>query len=378
MPHFTLEYSANLDSLVDIASVVEVVRKGAVETEIFPLGGIRVRAIRCEQYAIADGRPDYGFIAMLLRLGEGRDLAARKRAGEHIFRTLSEHLDPVFAAIPLRCRSTCRSTTRTPVGSATLSTTRFSDWKGSFKNRLHSGAGNASEPKMTSSIKSIRNAHALPTPVFDPPFNIIRCSHAVLDVVDLGASRAFYENAIGLHVEDGDDRAVYLRGNEEHQHHSLVLRKAPVAACHRLGFKVGNEQRLDKAAAFLSENGIVYGFAEPPFQGRTLQFTDPYGFQIELYARWTSARICCGATISTGDASRSGSTISTYSPPKSRTPSTSTRGWVSGSPSMARRTGRMAASRRRGCIARAMCTILRSPTAGALACTTSPIGCRPR
>ena len=97
MPHFTIEYSANLDSRLDIAEVVELVRKAAIETGIFPLGGIRVRAIRCEHYAIADGRADYGFLDMLLRLGEGRDLATRKRAGDHIFKALSAHLDPVFA-----------------------------------------------------------------------------------------------------------------------------------------------------------------------------------------------------------------------------------------------------------------------------------------
>ncbi|WP_076862433.1 5-carboxymethyl-2-hydroxymuconate Delta-isomerase [Bradyrhizobium mercantei] len=97
MPHFTLEYSANLDGLVDMGATVEVVRKAAVETGIFPLGGIRVRAVRCEHYAIADGRKNYGFLDMVLRLGEGRDLAARKKAGEHIFKALSAHLDPVFA-----------------------------------------------------------------------------------------------------------------------------------------------------------------------------------------------------------------------------------------------------------------------------------------
>jgi 5-carboxymethyl-2-hydroxymuconate isomerase len=98
MPHFTLEYSANLDARVEMAKVVEVVRKAAVETGIFPLGGIRVRAIRCEHFAIADGNPHLGFLAMVLRLGEGRDLATRKKAGEHVFRALSDHLDPVFAA----------------------------------------------------------------------------------------------------------------------------------------------------------------------------------------------------------------------------------------------------------------------------------------
>lgn len=98
MPHFTIEYSASLDSRLDIGAVCEVVRKAAVETGIFPLGGIRVRAIRCEHYAIADARHDYGFLDMVLRIGEGRDLPTRKRAGEHVFQTLSKHLDPVFAA----------------------------------------------------------------------------------------------------------------------------------------------------------------------------------------------------------------------------------------------------------------------------------------
>src|SRR5258708_4888463 len=82
-----------------------------------------------------------------------------------------------------------------------------------------------------------------PQHIFDPPFNIVRSSHVVLDVVDLKASSEFYENAVGLHVEE--------RGN---------------------------------AAAYFSQRGIAYAFAEQPFQGRTLQYADPFGFQIELYA----------------------------------------------------------------------------------------------
>src|SRR6266851_5245022 len=97
MPHFTIEYSANLDALVDMGKIVELVRKAAVETGIFPLGGIRVRAVKCEHYAIADGQKALGFLDMVLRLGEGRDLTTRKKAGEHIFKALSAYLDPVFA-----------------------------------------------------------------------------------------------------------------------------------------------------------------------------------------------------------------------------------------------------------------------------------------
>ena len=40
---------------------------------------------------------DFGFLDMVLRLGEGRDLPTRKKAGEHIFKALSDFLDPVFA-----------------------------------------------------------------------------------------------------------------------------------------------------------------------------------------------------------------------------------------------------------------------------------------
>ena len=96
MPHFTIEYSANLDRSLDIGAVCEIVRQAAVETGIFPLGGIRVRAVRCEHYAIADAKHDYGFLDMVLRLGEGRDLTTRKQAGEHIFKALSAYLDPIF------------------------------------------------------------------------------------------------------------------------------------------------------------------------------------------------------------------------------------------------------------------------------------------
>src|SRR5207244_4985989 len=83
-----------------------------------------------------------------------------------------------------------------------------------------SGFDASHHPGMT---ENPRKHMPVPTHIFDPPFNIIRCSHGVLDVVDLGKSRAFYENTVGLHVEDSDTTAVYLRGSEEHQHHSLVL-----------------------------------------------------------------------------------------------------------------------------------------------------------
>ena len=98
MPHFTLEYSANLDARVDMGKVVEVVRKAAVETGIFPLGGIRVRAISCEHYAIADGNHE----SRLSRHGAAarrrpRSCRPARRPANMSSRRLSTYLDPVFA-----------------------------------------------------------------------------------------------------------------------------------------------------------------------------------------------------------------------------------------------------------------------------------------
>ena len=122
-----------------------------------------------------------------------------------------------------------------------------------------------------------------PKHIFDPPFNIVRCSHVTLGVTDLGRSRAFYAETLGLHVEDESADTLYLRGVEERQHHSVVLRKSDVAEAQALGFKVASEAELDRAAAFFKAKGLKHGFVERPYQGRTLLAVDPWGMPMELY-----------------------------------------------------------------------------------------------
>ena len=119
--------------------------------------------------------------------------------------------------------------------------------------------------------------------ILDPPFNIVRSSHVSLGVTDLGRARAFYEETLGLHVEDVSKDAIYLRGVEERQHHSLVLTKQPEPNAGHLGFKVAGEQELDKAAHFFRAKGLDHAFAEVEYQGRTLRALDPFGMPIELY-----------------------------------------------------------------------------------------------
>jgi len=96
MPHMTIEYSANLDARVDVAALCDVVRRAMLSTGMFEIGGVRVRAIRCDAYSVADALPENAFVAMTLRVGQGRTAETRKAAGEAIFAVARDHLGPLF------------------------------------------------------------------------------------------------------------------------------------------------------------------------------------------------------------------------------------------------------------------------------------------
>ena len=98
MPHLTIEYSANLAADVDIQALVDGLHEAAIETGVFPLGGIRTRAAARQHYRIADGDPGHAFVHVVLRIAAGRDAATRERAGQHVFDALTRLLAPVAEA----------------------------------------------------------------------------------------------------------------------------------------------------------------------------------------------------------------------------------------------------------------------------------------
>jgi catechol 2,3-dioxygenase len=126
-------------------------------------------------------------------------------------------------------------------------------------------------------------------PVFDPPFNVVRSSHVELNVRDLSRSRAFYVDCLGLLVSDEDDQAIYLRGIEERNHHSIVLRQSREAAVGALGYKLASEEDLDRAAFWFRRRGLPASFPEVPYQGRTLRTADVLGMPLDFYARMDRA-----------------------------------------------------------------------------------------
>lgn len=96
MPHFTMEYSSNLDGAVDFKALCAEVHATIMASGLFELGAVRVRAIRCEAYAVADRLAENGFIDMSFRIGKGRSEEEKRQTGEAIFAAVTQFLAPLF------------------------------------------------------------------------------------------------------------------------------------------------------------------------------------------------------------------------------------------------------------------------------------------
>ena len=101
MPHIVIECSANVRELTDLDALVAQVHATALDTGVFPIGGLRTRVAERATYRIADGNPANAFVHVTVRVGHGRDLATKQRAAAAIFETLCAALQPSFDAAPL-------------------------------------------------------------------------------------------------------------------------------------------------------------------------------------------------------------------------------------------------------------------------------------
>ena len=117
-----------------------------------------------------------------------------------------------------------------------------------------------------------------------PEFNIIRAGHIEFRVTDLGRARAFYVDLLGF-VETGrDGDRLYLRGYEERDHHSLVLRRAPSPGVGHIAYRVASEEDLNRLEHLHRRQDLpVRWVQEEAGQGRALRVHDPAGLPIEFF-----------------------------------------------------------------------------------------------
>ena len=96
MPHLMIDYSANVESDVDMGALCDTLRNVAASIDAFPLAGVKVRAVRVDHYAIADGNPEHGFIDISVRIREGRDMETKQNAAQKLFDAANEFVADVM------------------------------------------------------------------------------------------------------------------------------------------------------------------------------------------------------------------------------------------------------------------------------------------
>ena len=98
MAHAVVEWTANLEGQADIRGLLELIAASMRDTGgVFPLGGIRVRAIRLEDYVIADGKADDAFINITVKMAGGRNAEFKREFFTGLFEKVKAHFADLYA-----------------------------------------------------------------------------------------------------------------------------------------------------------------------------------------------------------------------------------------------------------------------------------------
>jgi catechol 2,3-dioxygenase len=123
---------------------------------------------------------------------------------------------------------------------------------------------------------------------------VLRAGMAQLRVLDIDAAVTHYKDRIGLDLVGRDeDGRVYLKGDDEFDRHSIVLRPCDRAGIDFLAFKVRDTATLETLRRSVTEWGLPVEdvpAGDLPGVGPRVGFTIPTGHRIELYAEIEPAR----------------------------------------------------------------------------------------
>ena len=102
MPNAVLEYSNNLAREAQIPALLDALgtrfRQGG---DVFPVGGIRIRAIGYDDYVVGDGDAANGFVVLTCKIAQGRSPETKKAFFDDVFEVLKAHFAALYARQPL-------------------------------------------------------------------------------------------------------------------------------------------------------------------------------------------------------------------------------------------------------------------------------------
>jgi 5-carboxymethyl-2-hydroxymuconate isomerase len=97
MAHLTFEYTSNIKAQADIPALLKKANQTLIAQTVFPIGGIRSRAIELTDYCMADGAADYAFVHATLKIGAGRSAEAKRKTCDELFEVIKAHFAELFA-----------------------------------------------------------------------------------------------------------------------------------------------------------------------------------------------------------------------------------------------------------------------------------------
>jgi 5-carboxymethyl-2-hydroxymuconate isomerase len=102
MPHLVILYTPNLEQETDMTALCRSLADTMLGVQdddgkqAFPTGGTRVFAYPAAHCAVADGKADYAFVYLNVRMAHGRSAHVHKRLGDALLMCAKTHFQPVF------------------------------------------------------------------------------------------------------------------------------------------------------------------------------------------------------------------------------------------------------------------------------------------
>ena len=102
MPHLVILYTPNIEAETDMSALCRTLADTMLKQHdeagkpVFPVGGTRVLAYPAAHYAVADGKADYAFVYLNIRMASGRSEAVKKKAGDDLLADVRTHFEPIF------------------------------------------------------------------------------------------------------------------------------------------------------------------------------------------------------------------------------------------------------------------------------------------
>lgn len=104
MAHVIVEWTDNLVGEFEIRPLLALIAQDMRDNaaNVFPVGGIRVRGIKLQDYVLADGKdPRDAFINIEVKMGVGRSDEFRKAYFDQLSARIIAHLGDLFERRPL-------------------------------------------------------------------------------------------------------------------------------------------------------------------------------------------------------------------------------------------------------------------------------------